>query len=56
MPTLYDPLAEIGAFCRENQLWFHVDSAHGAAALLSARHRHLLSGLESADSCIWDIS
>ncbi len=51
---LYDPLAEIGAFCREHDIWFHVDGAHGASALLSDRHRHLLRGVELADSLTWD--
>jgi aromatic-L-amino-acid/L-tryptophan decarboxylase len=27
-----DPLLEIGAICRENDLWFHVDGAYGALA------------------------
>ena len=51
---LYDPLREIGAFCRARGLWFHVDGAHGAGALLSPSHRQLLDGLELADSLVWD--
>jgi L-2,4-diaminobutyrate decarboxylase len=31
-----------------------VDGAHGASALLSPRHRHLLAGIEQADSVVWD--
>jgi L-2,4-diaminobutyrate decarboxylase len=50
----YDPLREIGEFCRARGIWFHVDGAHGAAALLSARYRHLLDGIDLADSVIWD--
>ncbi len=30
------------------------DAAHGGSAILSRRHRHLLSGLERADSVVWD--
>lgn len=52
---LYDPLDEIGHFCAEHELWFHVDGAHGAAALLSPRERHLMKGAERADSMIWDM-
>ncbi|MCP4107044.1 MAG: aminotransferase class V-fold PLP-dependent enzyme [Desulfobacteraceae bacterium] len=51
---LYDPLQEIGEFCREKNLWFHVDGAHGASALLSDRHKNLLKGIELADSLTWD--
>ncbi len=51
---LYDPLREIGEFCRENNLWLHVDGAHGASALFSSRHKKLLDGVEMADSLVWD--
>lgn len=51
---IYDPLREIGAFCRERRLWLHVDGAHGASALLSSRRRRLLDGVDSADSLVWD--
>ena len=51
---LHDDLEAIGAFCREHGLWFHVDGAHGASALLSPRYRSLLDGIEQADSVIWD--
>ena len=47
---LYDPLQEIGAFCRERNLWFHVDGAHGGPALLTNRYRSLMRGVELADS------
>lgn len=50
----YDPLRDIAAICREHDVWLHVDGAHGAAALLSPRLRHLLDGLELADSLVWD--
>jgi L-2,4-diaminobutyrate decarboxylase len=51
---IYDPLQEIGEFCRAHDIWFHVDGAHGASALLSEKYRHLLKGVEKADSIIWD--
>lgn len=51
---LYDPLEETGLFCQENELWYHVDGAHGAAALVSDQHRHLMKGVHLADSMIWD--
>jgi L-2,4-diaminobutyrate decarboxylase len=51
---LHDDLRAVGELCRERELWLHVDAAHGASALLSARHRHLLDGIDLADSVIWD--
>jgi L-2,4-diaminobutyrate decarboxylase len=51
---LHDDLRAIGAFCRRHGIWFHVDAAHGGSALLSPTHRHLLDGIELADSTIWD--
>jgi len=50
----FDPLEDIAAVCRRHDVWLHVDAAHGAAALLSDRHRHLLAGIEQADSVVWD--
>jgi L-2,4-diaminobutyrate decarboxylase len=51
---LHDDLEAVGGFCREHGIWFHVDAAHGAPALLSPAHRHLLNGIELADSVVWD--
>jgi L-2,4-diaminobutyrate decarboxylase len=50
----YDPLEEIADFCAERNLWFHVDAAHGAVALLSQRYKPLIKGVERADSLVWD--
>lgn len=50
----FDPLEKIADVCARHGVWLHVDAAHGAAALLSARHRHLVAGLERADSLTWD--
>ncbi len=51
---LYDPIDEIGQFCNEHNLWYHVDGAHGASALVSEKEKHFLKGLKRADSMIWD--
>jgi L-2,4-diaminobutyrate decarboxylase len=51
---LHDDIAAAGAFCAEHGIWLHVDAAHGASGLLSPRHRALLTGIERADSVIWD--
>ncbi|MCE7992542.1 MAG: diaminobutyrate decarboxylase [Roseivirga sp.] len=51
---LYDPLEETGLFCQQYDLWYHVDGAHGAAALISGKHQALMKGAQLADSMIWD--
>ena len=50
----FDPLPEIAEVCRRQALWLHVDGAWGGPVILSERHRHLLSGVEAADSFTWD--
>lgn len=50
----YDDLQKIADFCEERDLWFHVDGAHGASALLSDKYKDLLKGINRADSIVWD--
>ncbi len=50
----FDPLNEIADVCEKHDVWMHVDAAHGGAVLMSRKHRHLLEGIERADSLIWD--
>jgi aromatic-L-amino-acid decarboxylase len=45
-----DRLPEIGALCREEGLWLHVDGAMAGTAALCPEFRHLFEGLELADS------
>jgi len=49
-----DPLPEIAALSKANDMWMHVDGAYGAAAALCDRGRALLQGLELADSLSLD--
>ena len=51
----FDPLPQIADICEEFGLWLHVDAALGGVWLLSKQHRHLLSGVERADSVAWDL-
>ncbi|MCK5055269.1 MAG: aminotransferase class V-fold PLP-dependent enzyme [Candidatus Aminicenantes bacterium] len=50
----YDPLEEMAAFCKTHDLWFHVDGAHGAGAALTPKYKHLVKGIEKADSVVVD--
>ena len=50
----FDPLDELAELCAREQLWLHVDAAHGGGAALSLGQRHKLRGIERADSIVWD--
>ena len=50
----FDPLPEIAEVCQRHEVWLHVDAAHGGAACLSGKYRHLIAGLEQADSVVAD--
>ncbi|EIP0120349.1 putative pyridoxal-dependent aspartate 1-decarboxylase [Vibrio alginolyticus] len=49
-----DPLPEIAEVCQAHGCHFHVDAAWGGATLMSNHHRHLLKGVEMADSVTID--
>ena len=49
-----DPLNELADLCEHKGLWFHVDGAYGAAAMLTQTGRKLLQGIERADSLAVD--
>ncbi len=49
-----DDLTALADFCAEEGLWFHVDAAFGAIAMLSPVLRPMLAGLERADSVAFD--
>jgi aromatic-L-amino-acid decarboxylase len=49
-----DPLRAIGAICRENNLWFHVDAAMSGTAALCPEFRYIQDGIEFADSYIFN--
>ena len=50
----YDPFADITKVAQREGLWFHIDGAWGASVLLSSTHKHLMKGVEQADSVVWD--
>lgn len=49
-----DPLPEIRRICDAHGLWFHIDGAFGAAAVLDPKGREQLAGIELADSLVLD--
>ncbi|MFH8841131.1 pyridoxal phosphate-dependent decarboxylase family protein [Streptomyces sp. NPDC017868] len=49
-----DPLPEIAALAGEYGAWMHVDAAYGCGLLASRTRRHLLDGIERADSVTVD--
>lgn len=49
-----DPVADIADICERQDVWFHVDAAYGCGLLVSTRRRHLLDGIERADSVTVD--
>ena len=50
----FDPLPEIADLCEAAGAWLHVDGAFGIWAAVSPRLRHLVAGLERADSWTTD--
>src|SRR3546814_459072 len=49
-----DPLADIAGLCRHYGAWLHVDGAYGGLFALCDEGRHILSGINLADSVALD--
>jgi aromatic-L-amino-acid/L-tryptophan decarboxylase len=49
-----DHLGALAAICRRERLWFHVDGAYGALAILAPDLAPRLKGIECADSLAFD--
>lgn len=50
----FDPLLKIAKICEAYKVWFHVDAAWGGGALFSNSAKHLLKGIQFADSVTFD--
>jgi aromatic-L-amino-acid decarboxylase len=50
-----DDLEALAGICARHGLWFHVDGAIGALLALAPAHRHLVRGMERADSVTLDL-
>lgn len=50
----FDDLERLAAICQSQDIWFHVDGAFGALAILADDIRPRLAGIERADSLAFD--
>ncbi|HEX5972383.1 MAG TPA: pyridoxal-dependent decarboxylase [Gemmatimonadaceae bacterium] len=50
--TSIDPVAEIAEICGIEEMWLHVDGSYGGVAAVSPEYRHVLRGVERADSIV----
>lgn len=49
-----DDLCNLSQIAEDESLWFHIDGAFGATAILSPEYGHLLKGIELSDSIAFD--
>ena len=52
--TAMDPLPAIGEICARYGAWFHVDAAMAGTAAILPEMRHILDGVELADSFVFN--
>ncbi|MFY7786433.1 MAG: pyridoxal phosphate-dependent decarboxylase family protein, partial [Thermoflexibacteraceae bacterium] len=52
--TAIDPLRAIGEICHDQKIWLHVDAAYAGTATLLPEKRHLIDGIELADSYLFN--
>ncbi|HET6229976.1 MAG TPA: pyridoxal-dependent decarboxylase [Longimicrobiaceae bacterium] len=50
--TSIDPVPAIADVCERHGLWLHVDAAYGGSAAVVPEMRHVLAGVERADSLV----
>jgi aromatic-L-amino-acid decarboxylase len=50
-----DDLNSLADICQRENLWFHVDGAFGAWAAIAPESKHLVAGMERADSLAFDL-
>ncbi len=50
----FDDLSAIAEFASKENLWFHVDGAHGGGIAMSDKYKHYVAGIERSDSITID--
>jgi aromatic-L-amino-acid decarboxylase len=50
--TSIDPVPAIAALCTRERMWLHVDGSYGGVAAVVPEMRHVLAGVEMADSLV----
>jgi aromatic-L-amino-acid decarboxylase len=50
--TSIDPVPAIAALCKREGMWLHVDGSYGGVAAVVPEMRHVLAGVEDADSLV----
>jgi aromatic-L-amino-acid decarboxylase len=50
--TSIDPVPTIAAVCKREAMWLHVDASYGGVAAVVPELRHVLAGVEHADSLV----
>ena len=50
--TSIDPVDKIADICNKEDIWLHVDAAHGGIAAIAPEMRSILKGVELADSMV----
>jgi sulfinoalanine decarboxylase/sulfinoalanine decarboxylase/aspartate 1-decarboxylase len=46
----FDPIVEVAAICQEHDIWLHVDGAYCGSVIFSKKYKHLIEGVELANS------
>ncbi|XP_067941522.1 aromatic-L-amino-acid decarboxylase-like [Watersipora subatra] len=46
----FDNLVELGNICNKERIWLHIDAAYAGSAAICPEYRHIIDGVELADS------
>ena len=49
-----DPIDAIGDLCQRYKVWHHVDAAYAGTAMILEEQRHMIKGIEKADSYVFN--